>query len=257
MNFRVKKCLSGSTLKWIAILTMLIDHLGASLLEVFVLDGCGNSPLAGAGLDFMYWYRIDMVLRLIGRLAFPLFCFLLAEGAFYTSNLEKYMARIGAFALISELPFNLAIRNSLFYLGSQNVFFTLFLGLCGIWIVKNLGQNVWKQMAGFALVGVLAQVCHVDYGPVGVLVIILMYLLRDKPWRRFLACYSLLVLFSLVEFPCVLSFALMAFYNGQRGRQPKYFFYAFYPAHLLLLWTVGAWLLPVWLGSFGVTFFVT
>ena len=70
-----------STLKWLAILLMLIDHVGASLLEVFVLNGYSNSPLAGLTGNVDFWWKVDRVLRYIGRSAFPIFCFLLVEGA--------------------------------------------------------------------------------------------------------------------------------------------------------------------------------
>lgn len=73
--------LSGSTLKWLAILLMLIDHVGASLLEIFVLNGYSNSPLAGLTGNVDFWWKVDRVLRYIGRSAFPIFCFLLVEGS--------------------------------------------------------------------------------------------------------------------------------------------------------------------------------
>ena len=100
--------LTGSALKWIAIVTMLIDHAGACLLEVFVMNAYGSSPLAGrlTGEQIMAWYDFDIRLRLIGRIAFPLFCFLLVEGAVHTRNMGKYMLRMTVFALLSEVPFD-------------------------------------------------------------------------------------------------------------------------------------------------------
>ena len=106
MNTQDRRPLTGSALKWIAILTMLVDHLGACLIEVFVINGYGNSPLAGrfSWEEVMAWYNFDLILRLIGRIAFPLFCFLLVEGAVHTRNMGKYMLRMGIFALVSEVP---------------------------------------------------------------------------------------------------------------------------------------------------------
>lgn len=215
MSFPIKKVFSGSVLKWAAIITMLIDHIGAS--------GLCN----------------EWALRLIGRTAFPLFVFLLTEGAVHTRNMRKYLARLGVFALLSEIPFDLAIFGMPFYRGHQNVFLTLVLGLAVIWLFQQYPpgtEKTWKASLGLVLSALLAEVLHTDYGSSGVLVIVLMYLLRERPWLRFGVCYVLLALMSSTELWCLPAFLLMAFYNGERGRQPKYFFYGFYPAHLLLLW---------------------
>ena len=102
-------------------------------------------------------------------------------------------------------------------------------------------------MPALVVLASAAELCGTDYGAVGVAVIVVMYLLRD----RFLAaaCLSLvlLVLLSRLELYCIPAFLAIALYNGKRGRQPKYFFYVFYPAHLLLLWAIGNYVLPVWM----------
>jgi hypothetical protein len=237
MKIPVRKVLSGSALKWIAIVTMFIDHIGASLLEVFVL--------AYQTENWEFWYHVDKVLRLVGRISFPIFCFLLVEGALHTRNLNKYLGRMAVFALISEVPFDLAFHNSPVYWESQNVFFTLFLGLCAIWIFVNWKREIWRGLVGLVFLAVVAQLCHTDYGAVGVLVIILMYVLREEPWLRFLICAGVLIFFSYIEWPVIFSFLLIALYNGERGYQPKYFFYVFYPAHLLVLWAAGYFFLPI------------
>lgn len=245
MNTSIKKPFSGSTLKWIAILTMLIDHIGACILEVFVLDAYGVSPFKGLPSEMrIFWYQIDLCLRLIGRIAFPIFCFLLVEGAIHTRNIKKYMARLAVFALVSEIPFDLAFHNQPFYWDNQNVFLTLLFGLVAIWILKESKGEIWRLPVAFLLPAFVAECCHTDYGAAGVAVIILMYILRGVPWLRFLACYGVLVFMSILEVPCLLSFVLIALYNGERGRQPRYFFYGFYPGHLLVLWAVGCYLLP-------------
>ncbi len=237
--------LTGGALKWIAILTMLIDHVGACLLEVFVMNAYGNSPLAGwfNREQMMAWYEFDVKLRLIGRIAFPLFCFLLVEGAVYTRNMGKYMCRLTVFALLSEIPFDLAFRNRLFFMGSQNVYLTLVLGLGAVWILKGWRLQPLRLPIGLLLPAFAAQLLQTDYGAVGVLVIALMYLLRERPWLRAVACVAVLVTFNSLEWPTVFSFLLIALYNGKRGRQPKYFFYGFYPGHLVVLWVVGRFLL--------------
>lgn len=238
---------SGGALKWIAIFTMLADHIGACLLEVFVLNYYGSSPLAGQVDNLYFWASLDAVLRRIGRTAFPIFCFLLVEGALHTRNSRKYLLRLLAFAVVSEIPFDLALHNMPFFWGTQNVFFTLFLGLLVILVFQRYPADAWKGMLALVVLASAAELCGTDYGAVGVAVIVVMYLLRD----RFLAaaCLSLvlLVLLSRLELYCIPAFLAVALYNGKRGRQPKYFFYVFYPAHLLLLWAIGNYVLPVWM----------
>ena len=93
MNHIKKAGLSGSHLKWIAIITMLIDHIGAALLELGFLPQVANAVLAGNSYnyvvaDYHFWYNFDRILRAIGRLAFPIFCFLLVEGFLHTTNVQ-------------------------------------------------------------------------------------------------------------------------------------------------------------------------
>lgn len=102
---KVHKNVTGSTLKIIAIVTMLIDHTAAVLLHN------------------------NMIMRAIGRIAFPIFIFLLIEGAIHTKSKLKYALRLSLFALLSEIPFDLAFNGGAFYFGYQNVFFTLAIGM--------------------------------------------------------------------------------------------------------------------------------
>ena len=233
MEQEKKKGVSGSVLKWIAVASMFIDHCTAVLVE-----GSWASGIRVVSFD---WY---LVLRGVGRFAFPIYCFLLAEGLLHTRNVKKYLLRLGLFALISEVPFDLAFRRTFFTLNYQNVFFTLFLGLLALsqwqWLTqkKDFRAVWWRQALGLlfiALMGAAAYFCKTDYGWQGVAVISLMYLLRKLPIPRDLGCLAVLYTSSILElaaFPDVLLFRL---YNGERGRQSKYFFYIFYPAHLLLL----------------------
>lgn len=111
--------LSGTALKRIACLSMLLDHIGASLLENGLFRCSAIAPrLVG----------LDQLLRLVGRLAFPIYCFLLVEGFLHTHDLKKYALRMLGFALISEGPFDWAFFSGVYW-GHQNVYFTLLLGL--------------------------------------------------------------------------------------------------------------------------------
>ncbi len=244
MNKSEKGILSGGALKLIAMVAMFIDHVGASLLEVYVLDFKGRSPLAGMTANPAFWYQADFFLRRIGRIAFPIFGFLLIEGARHTRNLNKYMLRLFLFALISEIPFDLAFSVSLVEPGYQNVFFTLFLGLCAVRGFMKWGDESWQGFVGLGLTCVLAELLNTDYGAYGVLAIAFLYLLREQPFLRCLVCTIVFFMLSPVEWPVVFSFLLIALYNGKRGYQPKYFFYLFYPVHLLLLWAVAYFVLP-------------
>ena len=117
--FRPGFSLSGTALKRIACLSMLVDHLGASLLENGLFRCSAIDPrLVG----------LDQLLRLAGRLAFPIYCFLLVEGFLHTHDLKKYALRMLGFALISEWPFDWAFFSGVYW-GHQNVYFTLLLGL--------------------------------------------------------------------------------------------------------------------------------
>ena len=126
MRKTLKVGLTGNTLKLIAIFTMLIDHIGAAVIEAGILSSNDMAILETE--RGMQWYLADIVLRLIGRLAFPIFCFLLVEGFTHTGNEAKYARNLLLFALISEIPFDLAFFGRLFFPGAQNVYFTLFLG---------------------------------------------------------------------------------------------------------------------------------
>ena len=114
-----RKGLSGSALKMIAIATMLIDHIAATVIIRVLKFGGYNDSL----------YQLYRVMRNIGRIAFPIFCFLLVEGFMHTRDREKYALRLGCFAAISEIPFDLAFNGKILEVGYQNVFFTLLLGL--------------------------------------------------------------------------------------------------------------------------------
>lgn len=246
MNQAKKSGLTGSHLKWIAIITMLIDHIGAALLELGLLPQVANAVLAGNSFDYIladyhFWYNFDRVLRAIGRLAFPIFCFLLTEGFLHTKNVKKYALRLGLFALISEIPFDLAFNGKLLEFSYQNVFFTLLIGLLVLVGLKYFEETLPLHLSWLrfivALTGILFAVfLRTDYDAFGILLIVLLYEFRNLKTLRCIAG-AILMLFNSAT-GC-LAFIFLWLYSGERGKQlPKYFFYAFYPLHLLLLWLV-------------------
>lgn len=224
-----RRGLSGTALKMIACITMLIDHIGASCIEATYGVAYRTPPQI---------VQLDLVLRLIGRLAFPIFCFLLVEGFLHTHDVKKYIGRLFLFGLLSEVPFDMAFFKTPFHWGNQNVYWTLALGVLAMAGLKHFekpdGSASWKGLlcaAGCTLAALLA--CT-DYNGIGVLIICALYLTRGDRKRQCLAG-ALLFLFELTA---PLAFVLVWFYNGQRGRctpAMQKVFYWFYPVHLLVL----------------------
>ncbi len=235
-----KRGISGAVLKNIAVVTMLIDHIGAVVMTRLLI---GNGVSAGM-------YNIYMAMRIIGRLAFPIYCFLLVEGFQRTHDVRKYLGRMFLFALLSEVPFDLALSGKVWHPAYQNVFFTLFLGLltiAGLRLVEQhfAGTEVGKRILRAALDVViviagcaLALLLKTDYNFQGVMAIVILYLLRHLKKEQICAGVVVFLLMDGLEMFAALSFILIWFYNGKRGRQNKYFFYFFYPVHLLLLWLI-------------------
>ncbi|MCM1025588.1 MAG: conjugal transfer protein TraX [Roseburia sp.] len=318
-----KRGLTGSTIKIIAVVSMLIDHIAATVLtRMLIVRGLYSLP--GDVASVAAWlaengdlYLIMTTMRAIGRLGFPIFCFLLTEGFQKTRNLKKYILRLGLFALISEIPFDLAISGRVLEFQYQNVYFTLFLGILSLtafdymarwnpgkglqalltlagllllplygavflflqlrsWFFYPVGGAVfgvlfgvffaavllfygiyrkgkgsdraWRVCADLAALAVLmaaADLLRTDYAGMGVLTIAVMYCFRrNKAGSMAAGCGALNLMCFLEmnpsEIPAFFALLPIALYNGERGLKMKYFFYVFYPAHLLLLWLISA-----------------
>jgi hypothetical protein len=182
---KVRKGITGSTLKLVAIIIMLIDHTAATILDrTLMARGMGelNAGNPQAVLDFMSEnagiYYLDSFMRLIGRIAFPIFCFLLVEGFKYTHNKWSYAIRLGIFALVSEIPFDLALMNRFLEFSHQNVYFTLLIGLLvliGFELVsEKLADKKWLPL--LAAGGTVAVGCIVTYGFRGIIQFINIFL---------------------------------------------------------------------------------
>ncbi len=219
--------LSSNALKLIAVLTMITDHAAVAFFDS------------------------DPLMRAVGRLAFPIFAFLIAEGARRTSSPVKYCFRLFLFALISEIPFDLAFHGAVLEFSAQNVYFTLLLGLISSLILRFLQKHNLSVLAVVSTpaLSLAAAFIGSDYGAMGVVVITLMYVFSESAPSSRLAGYALTgALTSVVyEFPAQLYFIPnqlfaaaacipMFFYNGKRGRRVnKYAFYLIYPLHLLVI----------------------
>lgn len=232
------KVFSSSSLKIIAISLMLIDHIAA----VFV---------ASNGTQ----YPVYVFMRLVGRLAFPIFAFLIAEGFYYTKNYSRYLIRLIIFALLSEIPFDLAFYHTPFAFEYQNVFFTLAIGLIAVYIFDMYKEkNLTLAYISLFLLGVLSIILRTDYSVAGVLMIFSFYYFRGHFIKilisiffiNFLLIYNYLNQFligqvdfdfmGIIQIFALLSLVLIYFYNHKKGFHLKYVFYLFYPVHLLLLY---------------------
>ena len=217
-----------SVLKWIAVLTMIIDHVGAILFPDQI------------------WMRI------IGRVAFPVYSYCLAEGFRHTGNYRRYLGRLALFALLSEIPFDLAFYGVPFSFAHQNVFFTLTLGLILLRALKLCREQLLFGAGAFVLLGLLAEVLHTDYGAEGLLMVFAFYLAQQgtSPWIGW-GIFVLINLFGYVgglQWAAILALLPIGLYNGKAGKKKQRFFYWIYPLHLLLLWIIekyigsGSWI---------------
>lgn len=219
--------MTSFVLKIIGIITMLADHVGDAILG-----------------EFSFF-------NLIGRIAFPIFAFQTVQGYLHTKNLKKHMLKLFLFACLSQIPFMLFLStfSSKFML---NIFFTFFLGLLTLFVYDKCKN----KMLGFFFVifsSIIGQLIHVDYGAFGIALIFAFYFFKDKKIQMTIAtillCFaryipnivaipSLYLHYLSCIFFTALSLIPILFYNKKEGPKAKYFFYLFYPLHLLALYVI-------------------
>lgn len=236
-------------LKWIAVITMTIDHAGMILFPQL------------------------RVMRLIGRLAFPIYCYLLVQGFLHTKSRTKYMSRLAAFAFISELPFDLACYGVFSWRG-QSVFVTLFFCLGMLWLMESVLKNSRlsngiKWLSAGLILALTAVVTHLlacDYSFSAPFLVAGLYfyvrhkafgdtiLFMSQPYMSFMLFFAAMF-FSwmlkgyspeasangvITEAFCLPAAWLIQICNGRRRKKSgKYFFYLYYPLHLLILYGIG------------------
>lgn len=240
MNTQTNLRLSGNQLKILAIIFMFIDHASFGLLHTYLSVYYMNlQPQTYTRLNSFY-----EACRGIGRLAFPIFCFFLVEGFLKTHNIKKYTLRLLIFAIVSEIPFDLGLYRKVIYTNHQNVMFTLLAGLIMLIIIKYVLESiiglsditkwicVFCTVVGFAD---LTFIMKTDYSFKGILIIAALYLLRRTGALRLLAGAAITAWSKYAP----ISFLLMYFYDPEVKPRFKYFFYLFYPAHLLLIFLIG------------------
>ena len=220
------KVLSGAQLKYIAFLSMLIDHTNKALIYPNLNGGRLNT--------------VSDIFDIIGRIAFPIFAFLLVEGFFKTRNRAKYLATLLVFGVISEVPFDLFTTKQFFEPNWNNIMFTLALVLVTIWMIDVLKKKMEKFpkilwfLLSFVILAVMcliAAILSLDYDYQEILIGYFYYIFHGReliaiPFN-FLSMYK--------EPWALLGFGLVLTYNGERGKQNKLINYLFYPVHLLIL----------------------
>lgn len=237
--------MTSFTLKIIALTTMIIDHFGSIIAVNYNTDTVN-----------MY-----TVFRSVGRIAFPIYAFLVAEGASKTRNMKKYALRLFVFGLISEFPFDLLFSNikrvdlkmsdlRLLNFDHQNVFFTLALGVLAIYLYelcKTKKIDVYTQFFLIATVIYLGEFLKTDYGCLGISIIFFIYILRENRLYQILAIaimllvnlWSITFLFkSMLLCGASVSLIVIYFYNGRKGRNLKWLFYLAYPLHIIILFFI-------------------
>ena len=222
-QLKKKQILDGTMLKIIAMVSMVFDHAG----DLF--------------FPGVMWPRM------IGRLAMPIFSFCIAEGYAHTRDKNRYLLRMGIFALISEVPFDLAFEGKVGF-GHQNIMLTFFLSILALKIFdlirgeepRNIGKTVLGTLAVLVMAG-LALLLRADYTIFAVIAVFLFYVLRNRhPLVRSGVGVGFLALTRTMGYYCTTGFSLipLLLYNGKRGRGLKWLFYAFYPGHLLALFVL-------------------
>lgn len=214
--------MNRNVLKIIAVVSMLLDHIGA------------------------YFFPSCVILRIIGRLAFPIFAFFIAEGLKHTSNKKRYISTLLTCALISQIPYSF-----LHFWYNLNIIFTFLIAILVIYLIENYKKHflniIFLILIAFVLIafeifGVLS------YGIFGILLIIAFYFCNNK---KSTAVFGALILLALavehlllsnldfsgyVQFFAVLTLPLLFLFNGKKGKlNLKYLFYIFYPLHLIII----------------------
>ncbi len=227
MEVQMKRGLTGNQLKLIAMVTMTIDHVG------------------------MVFFPTQIIFRIIGRLAYPMFAWMIAEGCRYTRSYPRYLGMMAAMAALYQAVY-WVVAGSLY----QCILVTFSLSIILIWLVQGAMEKktptAWLVACmGIGLAYFITEMLpgllpgtdfYVDYGFFGVLLPVAVYIGKSKAQKLCFATAVLLALgsgFGEVQMWALLALPLLALYNGQRGKwKMKYFFYIYYPAHLVIIYLI-------------------
>lgn len=218
------KGINGAQLKYIAFASMFIDHFNKAIITPFLT---GTGPMV----------IITTIFDILGRIAFPIFAFMVVEGFFKTKSQWKYLRNLLIFAVISEIPYDMFQSAEFVNTWSQNILWGLALGLFTIMAIDKLKAYIKKRplwifvsLLLVALSSLGSMLISSDYEYYAIIIIYLYYIFYDK---RLLAS-GLGYLVIIKEIYAILGFATVLLYNGEKGKQNKIFNYLFYPVHLLI-----------------------
>ena len=229
-----QKNLSQEALKLIACITMFIDHFGHAIVPELAVP---------------YMVELYYVCRIIGRIAFPIYCFLLSEGMRHTRSPLKYIGRLAVGILLAELPFDILFEGGISW-EYQSVMVTLTLGAVMLWCMGKT-EKKWLKVLFVVPFAILAELCKSDYGGWGI-VMIAVFALFDRITGQIIGLLlvnlmmnsAAIPLFGLrlsVQLFAVLAMIPIGLYGGRKRTHNKavqWGFYLFYPAHILLLWMI-------------------
>lgn len=264
----MNKQIRSDTLKKLAMLFMLIDHIGAIVIEKIYITTIDAQKA-------QILFDVNQVMRAVGRLAMPIFCYQMAVGLIRTRSRLKHIYLLAVAAILSEVPFDLGSSGVIFAPSYQNVIFTLLLGTISLilieWfsnsdlyksidseIVKKIAYALFTTLSVFSM-SAIAELAHTDYGAKGVILIWIFYFfmndrlkmstygivlfLIEMAFITYLRTHSINEVMKYCNFEAYacLSFPLIAMDNGERrgGNVLKWFGYAFYPVHQLVLYLIA------------------
>lgn len=231
-------------LKIIALITMFIDHIGYVIFPNH------------------FW------LRYIGRIAFPIYAFLISEGLKKTSNIKKYLKNLLILALISELFYDLCFNKNINFFYKTNTVYTLFISSLSIYLYNKNSDNIIKYLS--LLLGLsISYILKTDYDILGVLLIFIFYFLHNKYeyliygiiwvnikylsnisyilqyiFNKNIYLSNIYIINSLgLYLFTIVPFLIIMFYNNKKGNSLKYIFYILYPLHLFILCIIKLFIL--------------
>jgi hypothetical protein len=230
--------MNKNALKYIAIFAMTLDHIGKYITFL--------NPI------------LSIIFMIVGRITFPIMCFFIAEGFKYTKDKKKYALRLLTVALVSQIPWTLLHHNALFtwnLVTEFNTIFTLFMSFCMLWLIESDMKLTYKSLL---IVFIVAFCFLCDYKIIGLMYTLYFYLFRDKKYKFYLLSlvyilsialyiyisdlgYIEAVYTSLMDIGLFFTIPLFICYNNKSGSKHifnKYFFYIYYPAHLLALFLI-------------------
>ena len=228
--------IGGNTLKYIAAAAMLIDHVALMFLS---------------GIPAAY-----IPMRVVGRLTAPVMCCMLAEGYRHTSSLKKYFTRLAVFAVISQIPYSLAIHGTVFEYADYNMLVTLTLSLAALTVFDKVKNRVLKFILPLPIIA-LTYFC--DWGITAPLYVMAFYMAGNDRYKRTAYSMGISIVYiavsvftrsasaALISLGLILAPILLYFYSGARSAKAKsankWVFYVFYPAHLMALALINLYII--------------